>query len=295
MKRIVEILLLCFVFFYPLGLMAGTAENQDGESVQDKAGKEEKSADEKKEGSLVKNWASDHGRIWTSPTRIKGTQWLIWGGVVLATGVMIANDEAIYRSIKDFQAEHELVDNASPLFSGLAEGYPIPIAGLFLLSGWLFKDKKLVETGSLALQAIAHSFIVVQTFKHLTGRQRPSWDDGKDHWWGPSGFFKRYEDGQWAKYDAFFSGHTVTIWSLATVIASQYNRTPWIPILCYSVATLSGLATITEDLHWISDVFVGMVVGYAIGRFVVKRRSSHWHIQPVVNQQGLGIGVSYAF
>jgi membrane-associated phospholipid phosphatase len=294
MKRTIAILLLIVVFIYPLGLQAAGALDQEENEAQQTASGEEETREKK--DSLIKNWASDHGRIWTSPTRIKGTQWLIWGGVILATGVMIANDEAIYRSIKDFQEENGWVDDASPVFSKLAEGYPIPIAGLFLLSGWLIKDRKLVETGSMALQAIAHSFVVVQTVKHLTGRQRPSWEDGKDKWWGPSGAFKRYSDGRWAKYDAFFSGHTVTIWSLATVIAHQYSRSVWIPILCYSVATLSGMATITEDLHWISDVFLGMVVGYAIGRFVVKRRSTtRWQVQPVVRENGIGIGVSYVF
>ena len=119
MKRTISILLLIVVFIYPLGLQAaGELDQEENEAQQTASGEDET---REKKDSLIKNWASDHGRIWTSPTRIKGTQWLIWGGVILATGVMIANDEAIYRSIKDFQEEHGWVDDASPVFSKLAE------------------------------------------------------------------------------------------------------------------------------------------------------------------------------
>jgi membrane-associated phospholipid phosphatase len=68
-----------------------------------------------------------------------------------------------------------------------------------------------------------------------------------------------------------------------------------VPILCYTTAALGGLATITEDLHWISDVLIGAVVGYAIGRFVVKRRSKHWRITPTVHSNGVGVGIYYVF
>lgn len=293
MKKIISVVMIWFFFLSAAGIRAESRE-QDREGSR----KEETETDSKREekkSSLVGDFWRDNGRIWTSPFRIRGTQWLVWGGVALVTGVMIANDEGIYREIKDYQDSHGWVDEISPFFCRLCEGYPFPIAGVFLLGGWVFKDKKMVETGSLAIQAMLHSFLVVQTVKHLTGRQRPSWDEGIDRWEGPSGFFKRYEAGQWARYDAFFSGHTVTIWSLATVIAHQYRKQFIVPVLCYSTALLGGLATITEDLHWISDVFLGAVVGYAIGRFVVKRRSRHWMVAPVAHSDGVGIGIHYVF
>jgi len=290
---------ICGALFLSILLLFAPAVPADGSVTSREkdppCAEKEDDEDGEKRGSPVGNVLADHGRIWTSPTRIRGSQWLVWGGVALTTGILIANDEAIYRDIKRFQENNEWVDRASPFFSGLCQGYPFTVAGSFLLGGWLFKDKKLLETGSLALQAMVHSFVVVQAVKHLTGRQRPSWEDGRDHWAGPAGFLSRYEDGQWARYDAFFSGHTVTIWSLATVIAHQYNRSPLVPVLCYGVASLGGLATITEDLHWISDVLIGAVVGYAIGRMVVKRRSRHWNVQPVVSRNGVGVGIGYVF
>jgi membrane-associated phospholipid phosphatase len=295
MKKISVFVILIALFFQAQSLVPAQTTQTEENTEQGEPQKKEEEKPGKKRDSLLKGFAKDHGRIWTSPLRIKNTRWLVWGGVALITGILINNDEIIYRDIKDFQNRNEWVDKASPIFSGLCEGYPFPIAGIFLAGGWLFKDKKMVETGSLAIQAMLHSFVVVQAVKHLTGRERPSWNDGIDQWHWLKGFFTRYEPGQWARYDAFFSGHTVTIWSLATVIAHQYNKGPFVPVICYTLAALGGLATITEDLHWISDVFVGAVVGYAIGRFVVKRRSRRWNIFPALHRDGVGIGIGYVF
>ncbi|MCP4150208.1 MAG: phosphatase PAP2 family protein, partial [bacterium] len=71
----------------------------------------------------------------------------------------------------------------------------------------------------------------------------------------------------------------------------------WVPVLSYSLATLSGLSRITEDTHWLSDVFVGAVLGYAIGKFVVKRRNrkGNFNIMPVATTRQVGLGITYVF
>lgn len=288
-KNKAVIVWLVFVFFS--GLVLAQAEEKQGAEKED----EEKVGEVRKKDPFLKALWQDEKAILTSPFRIKGKDLLKWGGIALLTGVMIHNDEAIYRSFKDYQGEHEWVDKVSPTFSKMCEGYPYGAAGLFWLYGAVFKDGKAKETGELALQAMIHSFVVVQLVKHLTGRTRPSEFDGQDRWAGPSGFFKRYQENQWAKHDAFFSGHTITIWALATVVAHQYNDGFLVPFACYSLATLGGLATITEDLHWISDVFVGAVLGYAIARFVVKKRSSRFQVMPILQPDKMGLSFYYVF
>jgi membrane-associated phospholipid phosphatase len=261
--------------------------------------KEEKEKKEKGTPFFKAVW-QDEGRIFSSPFRIKGKQFLIWGGTLLVTGILIANDETIYRNIKDYQAKHKWVDDISPKVTKLGLGeWNLGIAGMFYLGGALFKDKKAKETARLTLMTFIHTSVVVQLGKHLFGRQRPSWENGIDRWHGPSGFFKRYNEGQLARYDAFPSGHTISIFGTATVIAHMYKNTVWVPILSYSLATLCGLSRITEDTHWLSEVFLAAVMGYAIGRFVVKRRNRlfkrNFNIYPVANSHQVGIGAVYSF
>ena len=291
-----------WILFFSLmcnGLTATVTGTGNASEKQDEkaspAGTEEKEDEKEPRGGVVRNFWQDEKRIWTSPFRASAKDLLVWGGVLAVSGVLIHNDERIYRDIKDFQAENEWADKATPFFSRMAQGYPFALAGAIWLTGALTKNAHSRETGSLALQAMLHSFIVVQVVKHLTGRARPSAFNGEDQWAGPEGFFKRYEEGKWSHYDAMFSGHTVTLWSLATVLAHQYRKSVVVPILAYSLATLGGMATITDDLHWISDVFLGAVVGYAIARFVIKRRSRRFQVMPVIHRGGVGVGVSFVF
>jgi membrane-associated phospholipid phosphatase len=245
---------------------------------------------QKKHGVFTQ-FGTDLGRIVSSPFHWDLSDWLWVGGLTAATVVLINNDETIYRKVKEFQADTPFVNAISPFFEGFCKEAPVGIGALFLLHGLIAGDRKSRDTGSLTLQAALHSFVVIQIFKHLGGRQRPSWDNGQDRWVGPAGFFKRYEEGQWSRYDAFASGHTINIWSMATVVAHQYNKTPWVPILCYATATLGGFATMTEDLHWLSDVLVGAALGFAIGKFVVRRNQTKWNLVPTLPVNG-GFGLS---
>lgn len=298
-KKILVCVLMVLFFFH--AAVAETASDTDGERKEEKKKQEEKGKTPKKKTPFFKSLLQDQGRIWSSPSRMKGKDFLVWGGVALVTGVLIANDELIYREFKEYQSKHKWVDDISPQVTKLGLGeWNLGIAGAFYLGGLVLKDKKAKETARLTLMTFIHTSLVVQVGKHLTGRQEPGWNNnaGVDRWWGPSGFFKRYKSGQMRRYDAFPSGHTISIFGTATVIAEMYKDTVWVPILSYSVATLSGLSRVTEDTHWLSDVFLGAVLGYAIGKFVVKRRNRLGHqlkIYPIANTHQLGIGVNYVF
>jgi len=300
MKKSVAVLLVCLFLFSFLPAFADTARGTDQQEHRGENGQSNELPAEKKPNPASPRYLlADHAAMYGSLARLDFSGILLLGGLGAATWLLINNDEGIYRDIKQFQARNNVVDRLSPFLSELCQGWSWAAALSFLGVGWLSGREKTVETGSLALQAMFHSFVVIQLVKHLTGRQRPSWDQGRDEWAGPAGFFKRYEDGQWARYDAFASGHTITIWSLATVIASRYNNSFLIPAICYTLAGLAGLATITEDLHWISDVFIAAVAGYAIGRMVLARhrvRSKAFTISPYFGKRGsIGLSLSLSF
>lgn len=290
--------------FFLLNLFSVFGETKKNDQKADKEpvnGKEKKDDSAKKNEPFFKAVIKDQGRILSSPFRIKGTDWLIWGGVALVTGILIAYDEPIYREFKKFQENNPWVDDISPHITKLGDGgVNLGIAGAFFLGGLVFNDKHAKETARLVLMTFIHTGIVVQLGKHLTSRRRPFINDeyevGIDHWYGPQGFFKRYSEPM-AKYDAFPSGHTISIFGTATVIAEMYKKTVVVPILCYSLATLTGLSRVTEDTHWLSDVFLGAVLGFAIGKFVVKTRNriGKLKVVPLASTSQIGIHLSYSF
>ena len=248
---------------------------------------------EKKE-NYVSRFFKDEGEIWTAPFHLDLKAALLFGTFLAGTGILIANDEGIYENFKLYQGRHSWVDKVSPKVTLLGDwGIDCGIAGLFLLSGLAFRDQKARDTGLMALETLLHTGFLVQVIKHLTGRQRPKVEQGKDHWYGPAAFFKRYSEGYFSRYDSFASGHTISVWGLATVIAENYKNHFWVPLACYGLATAVGLSRLTEDAHWFSDVFVGAVLGYAIGKMVVRNQNRRLQLSPSVSAGGLGLALSY--
>ncbi len=239
------------------------------------------------------NFLSDQKEIWLSPFQSKLKNILLAGGFLALTLILIANDEAIYRHFSSFRDNHKWVQDFSPVITKVGEfEVPVGISALFFLSGMIFKDRKARDTATLALAAMLQSGIVVQLVKHLSGRQRPR-IDGTDHWYGPAGFFKRYSQNNFSKYDSFFSGHTITAWSLATVIAEQYREQFWVGLISYSAATLCGLSRVTENDHWLSDVLLGAACGYAIGKMVVRNfNRKKTAIVPMTGINSFGISIT---
>ncbi len=279
-----------------LCLLSGFARPAAAGDTTETAAATKPAAENDERQSLLKKFLDDEKKIWTAALRWKWRDWALCGSVLAITGFLIANDEGIYKYFKDYQKDYAWVDRVSPEITKLGDGLiDAGVAGMFLINGLIFKNEKARETGLLALQTLVHTAIFIQTCKHLFGRQRPEWDDGVDGWHGPAGFLDRYSGNLWGRYDSFPSGHTITAWGLATVIALQYKENLAVPIACYTLATLAGLSRITEDKHWFSDVFVGAALGYFIARMVVRNQNQRLQLSPTFSGNGLGLSLRYEF
>jgi membrane-associated phospholipid phosphatase len=245
--------------------------------------------------NLTGDFLKDAGRIWSYPLHIQTDDILPILGLAAVTGVIIANDEPIYRGFKDYYDAHGWVQDASPVITKMGSWGAWATAGLFLGAGLVGGNHRPVETGVLAATAMMESSLLVWFLKGMSGRQRPSYADGVDHWSGPAGFFKRYQQGYADAYDAFPSGHAITAFSLATVVAMEYRETVWVPILSYAVATGVGLSRVTLSRHWLSDVLVGGVLGHLIGRLVVRNHRRRYHAIPAVSVSPRSVSLTFSF
>jgi membrane-associated phospholipid phosphatase len=244
---------------------------------------------------FVEAFCQDEKKLWLSPFKKPGINKIFWVPVIGATILSIREDETIYSAFKTFQSKHHWVDHLSPVITyGGDNKTVISVCALFFIGGVALRDDKAKQTGIMAAEALAHAGLIVTIGKTLTGRQRPSFDHGKDLWnWFPASL-NMYKEGYYKSgFDAFPSGHTIAAWSVATVIAQQYREKKIIPILCYTIATGVGLSRITEDTHWLSDVILGGALGYSIGRFVVRERSgTRFTFLPVTDGKSVMIQVS---
>lgn len=245
--------------------------------------------------ALTRDFLKDAGQIWSYPFHIGSADVPVIIGLAAATSIVIAYDEPIFRGFKDYSDDHEWVQDAGPVITKMGSWGAWATAGIFLGAGLISGEHRPAETGVLAATAMLESSLVVWFLKGMTGRQRPSFADGVDHWSGPAGFFKRYEQGNAGAYDSFPSGHAITAFSLATVVAMEYHETVWVPILSYAVATGVGLSRVTLSHHWLSDVVVGGVLGHLIGRLVVGNHRRWRHAVPAVSVSPRAVSLNVSF
>lgn len=243
----------------------------------------------------VREFLEDAGRIWTAPFRIRQRDVAPLLVLTAATAFLIAGDEGIRDGVQDFVARNTWVSGTADAVDEMGNLGAWATAGAFFGAGIIFKDLKARETGYLAASAMLQTFLVDNFFKGLTGRQRPFFANGEDHWSGPVGFWKRFDKDEEARYVSFPSGHTANAFALATVVAMQYRDEPWVPVLAYTVAASVGLSRMALDRHWASDVLVGAVVGHFVSRLVVRNHRRRQRLVPALSCSGRAVVLSLSY
>ncbi len=216
---------------------------------------------------------SDLKQAFTKPFHMTKKDWRKLGGFTLATVALSFADEPVQQAALKLRNKNTGINNVSKFitnFGGNYEGYTLAALGAY---GFIFKDQKMQTTILLATQAYITGAAVEGVGKFLSGRTRPSYYDAtteaEPKFLGPFSKTARTSSGK-KVYSSFPSGHTTVAFAAATVFALEYKDRPIVPIIAYSAASLIGLSRITENKHWITDVFVGAALGYLSGRQVVN-------------------------
>ncbi len=230
-------------------------------------------------------YLTDTGNILTSPARWDKSDWLeasIITGV--AVGLYTQDDQ-----IKSWVQKHKnattsnLADDAKRIYSASLPA----LLGLGAY-GYIASDNKAKSTFLLSAESFVITGAFVQVLKHTTGRHRPYTGDSHDKW--SPGYTSN------GSYQSFPSGDASTAFSIATVVATEYDNVI-VPPLAYGAAALIGLERIHNNAHWSSDVFVASVIGYFTGKEVVASHSkqSNLSFEPLLDGKDSGVLVSYRF
>ena len=197
------------------------------------------------------NLLLDQKEIWTSPFHMhkKNAKW--WIGFGAVTAALVATDHRTSTVFENSKGQVAWGNNISTIGASYTL---IPLVAGFYGYGVLRSDAKSREVGVLGTEALLDSLIVVEVLKPIAGRQRP---DSK----GEKGQF--FDGG-----DSFPSGHAIESWALASVIAHEYRRTKWVPVVAYGLAwrcqrRLSANAdpvTAEDPLLLLGEYFSGRVV-----------------------------------
>jgi len=216
--------------------------------------------------SLPKDFLLDQKAIWLFPAQLaRGRHWLptlaIAGGTA---GLIVADSHAM----PYFRNHARGLDDLNDFFDSsitTAEVALVPVS--LLIAGYARHDSYHVSSALLAGEAYADSAVVDLVMKAVTRRKRPtdipaggSFDDT---------FFSSGKSP--FKGSSFPSGHAAGVFSVATVVASRYQKHRWVPWAVYGFATAISFSRVTTASHFPSDVFLGAALGYTITRYDVLR------------------------
>lgn len=181
------------------------------------------------------------------------------------------------------------------------------IAGGFLAYGLMYDNSKSINVSSQILESMFAGGLVIQTLKHITGRESP--------------FTKTANRGKWdilpnqidyhkniPKYDAYPSGHIAAFTSTVTVLNENYPKHSKLIIGSGVVlGTALMIEMMSREVHWASDYPLGIAVGYYAGKYVASReinkhnlmfpyqKKSEINIVPIFDSSNLGIGLKKVF
>jgi membrane-associated phospholipid phosphatase len=210
------------------------------------------------ERDFLKNILRDQRAIWTSPFHLErdDARWVV--PLLVSTGALIATDRKTAGELA------EDTDNRSRLrisrdISYIGSYYTTgALSAAFYLIGRSSRNARARETGVLGAEALINGVIVASALKAISQRPRPRVDNA-------SGEF--FDGGA-----SFPSGHAISAWSMATIIAYEYGQhRPLLRVGVYGLATAISLARFTSQKHFLSDALVGSAIGYGIGRYVYRK------------------------
>lgn len=229
-------------------------------------------------GNDVKHVGEDIIRVWTSPIRGSGRDWLTAGLVLGAAAAISPLDDDIDRwAVRDSASAAfdalKVFRRGGKLFGGSI--LVPPMAGV-LVAGYATGNQDLRDAAwgcgaSFAANSVARNQVLYRIFR----RVRP--DSSKDNppVSPPAEQGDQYDMGfgpkSWGE-ESFPGGHIANIASCASFLANRFNLGAGEPVL-YAVIAAVGVGRIADRAHWTSDQIVGAVFGYAIGREIALRQN----------------------
>ncbi len=200
----------------------------------------------------------DGGKIFERPIKWNGKDWAALGIFSLATFSIMNYDDDIKHYI---QKERNGSDNLIMQFGTLyGEPYvPLATALGFYLHGAAADNKHNKNVAFELTEAFVYTGIVTTIVKFAFGRERPFQAKSSSEFYPFS--FKNNA------YMSFFSGHTSSAFSMSTILAENTDS-DLLKIAAFIPAFITGASRVYHDRHWTSDVFMGAIAGYFIGKFV---------------------------
>jgi membrane-associated phospholipid phosphatase len=225
--------------------------------------------------------SDDLRHVASAPGRWTETDWLVAGtgaGVVALSVAYL--DEPLQDEIRENRDRTS--DHIAHFFGPFGYEYMPILLGAFELSGRIFDDDRALATAHDGVAAsLLATGLVTGSLKMAFGRGRP-FDEESAHAFRP-----------FSGENSFPSGHTTQSFAVAAVITEHYPE-PWVQVVSYGTATMVAWSRLENDSHWLSDALAGALIGYTVGKTVV-RFNKNWRLSPLIDGDTVGAQATTTF
>jgi len=202
----------------------------------------------------------ESGKFIVQPVKWRAGDWLKIGVIGGITYLLMQQDESIRTSALD----NPQYSKSVPMEIGKQWGgfvlVPVTVVAL-LTHGSLAHNNTTKKLGFEIAEAALYSEAISFVSKGCIGRARPFTNKGADNYRS----FTFFDSPQ----NSFPAGHVDAAFALSTVL-SRNVESGFLKVIAYIPAGLTAASRIYQDEHWTSDVFVGGVIGYFVGNWVVN-------------------------
>jgi len=179
----------------------------------------------------------------------KKSQWQAGAAVLLVGGSLLVEKELQQLMLRN---QNNFSNSVATVVEPFGNNYfPVLLLGMYGV-GRISGHRKLEHSALMGARSLLVSTAIYTPIKGLVRRNRPA--NTTDHLDFRAPFTP--------DFTSFPSGHTNTAFTVATSLALEYKHTKWVPVLAYSVATLTGISRVYQNRHWLSDVLVGAFIGH---------------------------------
>jgi membrane-associated phospholipid phosphatase len=221
-----------------------------------------------------------------APFNFNGHDWVKMGLTVGTTALLFTTD----KSMREFSLRNqsEINDKLFNMDSYQGNHYSLLVGLGFYGYGAIAGNSQIRKMGLYATEAFVYSGAITGIFKILIGRRRPYAGDSHI-------YFRSFQFTN-DQFQALPSGHTTVSFAVSTALAKSLDNKIW-KVFWYGTAGLVGASRIYHNKHWLSDVFLGGVIGYYVGDYIVgfskkeKPQLFGKRIQPWIGLNTIGIRV----
>ncbi len=132
--------------------------------------------------------------------------------------------------------------------------FTVPASLVTWGAGAALNNNDVRDTGILMSELLLSGLLIQQPLRIAVGRARPFMNEGHFS-------FRPFTLGN--DYASFVSGHSWSAFGISNIVARQVDRA-WASVTLYTLATITALSRIYADAHWLTDVLLGSLAGYAI-------------------------------